>query len=172
MRVNANGSLFFDYRTAKNTDNKAGISPCLTSRSKNDHLTLSKEVRAIIEAQNRMKQLQEAKKNAENSAEVQMIKQLKKAMDILKACSMIAARVRDGDKVPLKDLQYLMNNDPAGYQLAMAARKPKADPKNWKSAIPKEQQENQSNNSESIEMEVASSAEISSGDTEMSAPAE
>ena len=44
-----------------------------------------------------------------------------------------------GDKVPPEDEKFLQESDPAGYQLAMAARKVKRDPKEWESALEKEQ---------------------------------
>ena len=59
-------------------------------------------------------------------------------MKILKICSKIAARIQAGDNVPLKDLQYLMKNNPLAYKMAMASRKPKKDPKECESVVPKE----------------------------------
>ena len=66
---------------------------------------------------------------------------MQKTMEILKICNKIAARIRAGDHVPLKDLRYLMKHDVQAYQMAMVSRKPKEDPKEWESAIPNEEQE-------------------------------
>ena len=66
---------------------------------------------------------------------------MRKTMQIMKICNKIAARIRAGDHVPLKDLRYLMKHDIRAYQMAMASRKPKEDPKEWESAIPKGEEE-------------------------------
>ena len=61
-----------------------------------------------------------------------MARQLKTRMK----CVEIARRIMQGKKVPLKDERYLMENDPKGYQLAIAFRKPpKKDEKECKSVL-------------------------------------
>ena len=61
-----------------------------------------------------------------------MSRQLKMRMK----CVEIARRIMQGKKVPIKDERYLMENDPKGYQLAMALRKPpKKDEKECKSVL-------------------------------------
>lgn len=61
-----------------------------------------------------------------------MARQLKMRMK----CVEIARRIMQGKKVPIKDERYLMENDPKGYQLAMAFRKPpKKDEKECKSVL-------------------------------------
>lgn len=141
MRINAVGGLFRGYCDAGFGGNKAGISSPFEGHAKSDQLTLSKQALSLIQMQSKIREIEQAKENAENCSETHMLESMKKAMDVLKTCSTIAARVRAGDKVPLKDLRYLMDNDPQGYQLAMASRKPKVNPKEWKSAIPEEKQE-------------------------------
>ena len=63
---------------------------------------------------------------------------LTSGMDVQLRCSKIAARIRAGDKVPLKDQQYLLKNNPDLYNLAMIARRAKEHPKKWDSLVPKE----------------------------------
>ena len=46
--------------------------------------------------------------------------------------------------MPPQDEKFLLENDPAGYQLAMAARKPKKDPKEWDSVLEEEKKESAS----------------------------
>lgn len=75
------------------------------------------------------------------SIEAQALDSLRETMEMLKICNKIAARIQAGDNVPLKDLRYLMKHNIRAYQLAMASRKPKEAPKEWESAIPKEEQE-------------------------------
>ena len=110
----------------------------LPGRAKCDQLTLSKQVLTAIQARNKIRELEQAEKDACSSPEVQMFNSTKKAVKILKICSKIAARIQAGDNVPLKDLQYLMKNNPLAYKMAMASRKPKKDPKECESVVPKE----------------------------------
>lgn len=141
MKVNPAGDLFHGYRASGLGGNKAGVSSPLAGGAKRDQVTLSKQVLAVIQMQNRIRVMEQAKENAKNSPEAQALESMRKAMKVLKICNKIAARIRAGDNVPLKDLRYLMKNDPHAYQMAMASRKPKEDPKEWDSAIPKEEQE-------------------------------
>lgn len=141
MKVNAAGGLFRDYRTPGAGGNKAGASSPFAGRANSDQVTLSKHVLAVVQMQNRFRAIEQARENAKNSPEAQALDSMRKTMKIMKVCNKIAARVRAGDRVPLKDLRYLMKHDMRAYVLAMAARKPKEDPKKWESAIPKEKQE-------------------------------
>ncbi len=59
-------------------------------------------------------------------------------------CAEIAARIRRGDKVPLKDKAFLMKSDPELYRLAMLMRKPKKHPEKCKSVL-KDEDEKQIN---------------------------
>ena len=106
-------------------------------QAQGDRVDLSQQAAALAQSMNRLRQ---AAENAQHSPEASLLESMREAMEILKTCSTIAARVRAGDKVPRKDLQYLMKHDMRAYQLAMAARRPKEDPKEWKSAVPKERQ--------------------------------
>ena len=141
MKVNAAGGLFHSYGASGFGGDKAGVSSPLAGRAKSDQVTLSKQVLAVVQMQNRLRAIEQARENAENSPEAQALDSMRKAMKVMKACNKIAARIRAGDHVPLKDLRYLMKNDPQAYQMAMAARKPKEDPKKWESAIPKEEEQ-------------------------------
>lgn len=141
MNVNAAGGFFRGYYASGSGRNRAGTSSPLANRGKTDQVMLSKQVLAALQLQNRLRAIEQARENAETSPEAQALDSMQKALEVMKACNKIAARIQAGDKVPLKDLQYLMKNDPQGYQLAMASRKPKEDPKEWKSAVPEEEQE-------------------------------
>ncbi len=109
-------------------------------QAQGDRVDLSQQAAALAQSMNRLRQLRQAAENAQRSPEASLLESMREAMEILKTCITIAARVRAGDKVPRKDLQYLMKHDMRAYQLAMAARRPKEDPKEWKSAVPKERQ--------------------------------
>lgn len=60
---------------------------------------------------------------------------LARQLDVLEKCQKIAASIIKGNNVPPKDLQYLMNNDPDGYKLAMAMRRQNPDPEDEKSVL-------------------------------------
>ena len=138
VKINAAGGLFRGYSMSGFCGNEAVASTPLPGRAKCDQLTLSKQVLTAIQARNKIRELEQAEKDACSSPEVQMFNSTKKAVKILKICSKIAARIQAGDKVPLKDLQYLMKNNPLAYKMAMASRKPKKDPKECECVVPKE----------------------------------
>ena len=141
MKVNGAGGLFYGYRTSGFSGKKTDVLSPLSGGAKSDQVTLSKQVLAVVQMQNRLKAIEQARENAENSPEAQALDTMRKTMEMLKICNKIAARIRAGDQVPLKDLRYLMKHDIRAYQLAMATRTPKENPKKWKSAIPKGEEE-------------------------------
>lgn len=143
MKVNGTGGSFYGYCTSGLAGKKAGVSSPLSGGVKSDQVTLSKQVLAVVQMQNRLRAIEQARENAENSPEVQALDSMRKTLEIMKTCSKIAARIQAGDRVPLKDLRYLMKHDIRAYQMAMASRKPKEDPKKWKSAIPKGAEEDE-----------------------------
>lgn len=142
MKINGTGGYFYGYSAPGFGGNQARASSPLTSRANSDQVTLSKQVLAVVQMQNRIRALAQAREDAKNSPEAQALDSMRKAMKVQKTCNKIAARIRAGDHVPMKDLRYLMKHDALAYQMAMASRKPKEDPKKWDSAIPKEKQEN------------------------------
>lgn len=147
MKINGTGNPFYGCGTSAATGKKTGASALRPSGVKSDQVTLSKQVLAVVQMQNRLKAVEQARENAEQSPEGQMLDSMRKTLEIMKTCGKIAARIRAGDRVPLKDLRYLMKHDIRSYQLAMAARKPKEDPKKWQSAVPKDaEQEEQTGN--------------------------
>ena len=91
-------------------------------------------------------------------------------MKTMERCHKIAARIMRGDKVPPQDEQYLMLNDPDGYKLALAMRKPKRNPKEWESVLKDgEKKQDQSQAAESSGAEaVEESGEASGGDVSSS----
>ena len=92
-------------------------------------------------------------------------------MKTMERCHKIASRIMRGDKVPPQDEQYLMMNDPEGYKLALAMRKPKRKPKEWESVLKDEEkkQDQQSQAAESSgEETVEASAEASGGEASSS----
>ena len=141
MKINSIGNPLNAQNTSlfRNDGNRKGVFSTPAGQASNDRLALSRQALALIENATKMQQLN-AQKNNGDSSEADMLDTLNESMKILKTCSLIASRIMAGDKVPLKDLKYLMEHDMKGYQLAMAMRKQKAKPKEWKSAIPEEEQ--------------------------------
>lgn len=106
--------------------------------SKADRLDLSRQALAVLEELNRQdrearRKLLEAKRKGSQKTDI-----LTKSLKTLEKCRKIAARIQAGDKVPPEDERYLMDHDPDGYKLALAARQPKEKPKEWDSVLEKE----------------------------------
>ncbi len=93
--------------------------------------------------------------------------------EIRRICMKIAARIRKGDKVPVKDLRYLLKKDPQLYQMAMINKKPNDNPKKWKQLSPDEDDialsnkgnENNSSESSGTCQSPSISVSTSSGET-------
>lgn len=109
-----------------------GLSSGQPSRS--DKLALSRQAVAYLEEHNRQ-MLEEARQRKESSAKDGKLDVLEKGLKAMKKCQKIYARVVKGDKVPPEDLRYLEKNDPEGFKLALAMRRPNRNPKEWKSEL-------------------------------------
>lgn len=80
------------------------------------------------------------KDDAKTQAEV-IGEAMSEAMEVMKLCSRIAARIRKGDRVPQKDLRYLLQHDPNLYLMATIMQEANDDPKKWDSLIPEDEAE-------------------------------
>lgn len=139
MELSAANRLKRTSPTARTTG-KAESTPAAKSPSVQQHradrLALSQQALSFLEDYNRQvaeKARQEAERKG--SGEEELLEFLRKSSKMMDKCNQIAARVRAGDRVPPEDLQYLQNKDPDGYKLAIAMRKPKQDPKEYKSIL-------------------------------------
>lgn len=139
MKINQVGSSW-ETNPAAGGFSQGGKAALLSGRCQQDRVTLSKDALALAQSLSRIQEIRRAKEDAENTPEATMLESMKETMEILQTCRTIAARVQAGDKVPLKDLRYLMKHDIRGYQLAMSMRRQKENPKEWKSAIPEERE--------------------------------
>jgi len=63
------------------------------------------------------------------------LEMMRKQLRIQRLCMKIAVSVKRGDRVPPEDLAFLAKNDPEGYKLAMAMRKPKRNPEKCDSVL-------------------------------------
>ena len=100
-----------------------------------DKLTLSRQALAFFEEQNRLRQAEEQRRAAQKQSDSSELDLLEKALDVQDKCLKIAASIMKGNRVPPEDLEYLMNNDPEGYKLAMALRRENPDPEDEKSVL-------------------------------------
>ena len=111
----------------------------LVLRNPEDRLALSRQALSMLEQRNRENWEQAQKRweqaQGQGSDQEKMLNSLERGLRAMKLCTRIAARLRAGDRVPPEYLLYLMKNDPAGYRLAMAMRKPKENPKEWESVL-------------------------------------
>ncbi|MDE6261503.1 MAG: hypothetical protein K2M42_11735 [Oscillospiraceae bacterium] len=99
-----------------------------------DKLSLSRQALAFFEEQNRLRQAEEQRRAAQKQSGGEL-DLLEKALDVQDKCLKIAASIMKGNRVPPEDLEYLMNNDPEGYKLAMALRRENPDPEDEKSVL-------------------------------------
>ncbi len=118
-------------------------------------------------------------KSRDNSALSNMLKnvsgQNKKSPSpeqVRRICMKIAARIKKGDKVPIKDIKYLLKNDPQLYQTAMMSKKHNDNPKRWKQLSPDEDdialsnKFNENNSSESSGVCQSPSINVSASSSE------
>ncbi|MCI8808524.1 MAG: hypothetical protein HFF84_00115 [Oscillibacter sp.] len=139
-------------------------------KKKEDCIALSKQVLTMLEEQSRRTREEQERKKMEaqkegGSSELDALSEKLKKMA---KCQRIAARIQAGDKVPPEDERYLMDHDAQSYQMALALRQPKRNPKKWDTLLEKEDYENGSTES----IESADSADDGSDAPEASGTAE
>lgn len=114
-----------------------------------DKFTLSRQALGFLEEHNRkmwerdMERQQRRGDRLNNSiSELEGAKSrldsMEKRLKVINKCQKIAASIMKGNRVPPEDLEYLMNNDPEGYKLAMAMRRENPDPEDEKSVLDEE----------------------------------
>ena len=129
-------------RKAEARDTPAGARPA-QRKEPADKLTLSRQAVAFVEEQSRkmwdeVREREQRRQSRMASAaepadgELDLLSQ---GLKVLELCQKIAASIMKGDKVPLEDLRFLMENDPDGYRLAMALRRQKEDPEEVDSVL-------------------------------------
>jgi len=94
-----------------------------------------------LDRQDMERRQRELEARQEDSSELEA---LSKSLKVMEKCRKIASRIMRGDKVPPQDEMYLLEQDPDGYKLALACRKPKKKPKEWKSVLDEEDRERDS----------------------------
>ena len=99
-----------------------------------DRVALSAQALRFLEEQNRQVQ-EEARRRQESGEGGGLVKSLERDLKKLDKCQKIYARIASGDKVPPEDRLYLERHDPEGFKLALAMRRPKKNPREWKSLL-------------------------------------
>lgn len=150
-----------------------------------DKLSLSRQALSWLEEQNRKLWEQDMEREQRRQdrmndclgsmeSKKKELDAMDKALKVLRICQKIAASIMKGDRVPPEDLKYLMDNDPEGYKMAMAMRRPKEDPEDVESALEEEEKRNTEESTEAVASggestpapEVPSSGESASTSTE------
>lgn len=162
---------------------KAPAQP-VKAQTPTDKVSLSQQALAFVQEQNRKMweaaQQREQRRQARLDDSLSAMESTKNDLDIMEKqlevmnkCQKIAASIMKGNRVPPEDLEYLMNNDPEGYKLAMALRRENPDPEDEKSVLDDEDRNGGSaEKSDSGEAPSVSPAEASSGGGEASTPLE
>lgn len=97
---------------------------------------------------------------AENSDK--QVEGMKEAFETMSKCMQIALSIMHGDNVPPKDIQFLMENAPDMFEMAMNIRQMKEDPEDKESVL--EDEEDKANESGEMESEPLSIKDFVSDD--------
>ena len=149
MELRATGELRrnaqVDRLTGKKTETADAPAKAQAPQQKEpvDKLTLSRQAAAFVEEQSRkmrdeVREREQRRQDRMDSAAKPAsgeLDLLSNGLRVLELCRKIAASVMKGNKVPPEDLKFLMENDPAGYRLAMAMRRHNPDPEEEESVL-------------------------------------
>ena len=111
------------------------------AENKKDTLTLTEEAQQFLAKEKSEKKVKQ--QNTGYQMDIMRIlreqsgKEKSKVVNMSK-CFKIAARIGNGDKVPLKDMKYLRENAPELYKNALLFKKHNPEPKKYKSCLDKE----------------------------------
>lgn len=154
MELRATREMRRSEQLAKAMAKKADAEPPAKARPQpaqapTDKVSLSRQALAFVQEQNQRmwEQAQEREQRRQGRLDdsLSALEASKKQLDAMgeklkvqDKCQKIAAAIMRGDRVPPEDLEYLMNNDPEGYKLAMAMRREKKDPEDVESVLDEE----------------------------------
>lgn len=133
--------------------------------SKTDTLTLTEEARKFLDTQKELENPTKAKREEYKDDLQRFLDSLNededsksnKFMDLAK-CMKIAKRIQNGDKVPMKDIKFLAKNQPKLFMMAMTFRRnDNHDPKKYKTALDKKDEETVESEGEYTEVTGAGS---------------
>lgn len=151
------------------------FSPVFSSTHNNEKTKNEEELKLLEEQKKQQEEIQkkqqeEARKKQLENEKAMLEMQLESAKEQSEAiedsfsafskCMTIAHRITKGDKVPLKDMKYLMEHEPDLYKQAILMRQPNPKPKEHKSVL-EEDDEQTSTEEYSQGGETAPAAEMS-----------
>lgn len=90
----------------------------------------------LQEIENEMMMLKEMAENSIEQCEV-----MEEEFDVLAKCFAIAMKIQNGNNVPQSDHQYLLENNPELYEMAITMREFKEDPEDCESVLENEDKE-------------------------------
>ena len=85
---------------------------------------------ALAQKQNELSMLEQQLENSKEQGEAAA-----DSFETFSKCLTIAQRITRGDKVPLKDMKYLMEHEPDLYKQAILMRQPNSKPKEYDSVL-------------------------------------
>lgn len=141
-----------------------------------DRCTLSRQALACLDQQNMlMRELEERRARQQSKLAGYQNKKneldlLSKELKVMDKCLKIAASIMKGNRVPPEDLEYLRQNDPDGYKLALALRRDNPDPKDEKSVLDDEDRNGPSAEESGGGEPVSTAGPVSSGGDVSTAP--
>lgn len=130
-----------------------------------DTLTLTEEAQKFLQTQRELENPTKAKREEYKDDLQRFLENLNSEdddkgnsfMDIAK-CMKIAKRIQNGDKVPMKDIKFLAKNQPKLFMMAMTFRRnDNPDPKKYKTALDKKDEERVESEGEYTEVTGAGS---------------
>ena len=132
-----------DRLTGKKAETADAPAQARTPKEPVDKLTLSRQAVAYVEEQSRkmwdeVREREQRRQERMDSAAKSSggeLDLLSNGIRVLELCRKIAASIMKGNHVPPEDLKFLMENDPAGYKLAMAMRRHNPDPEEEESVL-------------------------------------
>ncbi len=152
--------------------NLSGI-PKFTSVLPESQYKKDKEAEALKKAEEAKKKEEQEKQKAEQAKkakenELSMLEMqlqaskeqsegMEKSFDTMGKCLLIAMRITRGDIVPMKDMKFLMDNDPELYKQSILLRQPNDDPEKHKSVLEDEEESTENADSSGSEPSDTSS---------------
>ena len=125
-----------------------------------DRLELSRQWVEAMEEQ----RVQSEARLLSGAKEAEELEALSEQLKVQQRCMEIARRMMAGKRVPPQDERYLMENDPKGYKLVIALRKPpKKDEKECESVLKDDEKQSSDGTAEAEGTASAEGGEASSG---------
>ncbi len=129
-------------------------------KAKEEPTAQEKQEQAVAEEKKKQAQLQAqlAMYQQELEAADEQAEAVEESFSTFGKCMRIAMRITNGDKVPLKDIDFLMEHEPDLYKQAIMMRRPNDEPKEWESVLDEEDEKAPESKQESNSSEAPPAA--------------